>query len=152
MAGRSEAIERLKALDERLSTELESTPPDLVLEHIFDSIPAIVVLLNRNGEVVRANQEAREFVRCQSKSDHKVGKLCETPCSECKLRILAHSVEDAQVMLGQKLHGIVRRFPEHGDVWMRMDKIPYSNPDGEVQGLLVFGIDVTDMMAARGGP
>lgn len=148
----SEAIVRLKELDERLSTELESTPPDLVLEHIFDSIPAIVVLLNRQGDVVRANQEAREFVHCRSGSDHRVGRLCENPCSECKLRILAHSAEDAKVMLGQRIHGIVRKFTEYGDVWMRMDKIPYSNPDGEVQGLLVFGIDVTDMMAARGGP
>lgn len=128
-------------------TELQSPGPDLVLEHIFNAIPAIVVLFDRNGEVVRANEQAREFVKCSSTTDHSVGKKCAHPCELCKLREFLVSAEDTLVLTGRAFHGVVKEVEHDGKkMFLRMDKVPYYSPNGGIEGVLAVGVDVTDII------
>jgi PAS domain S-box-containing protein len=117
------------------------------LEIILDSVPAFVWYKDRENRIVRANRAAAEAV------GRTPAELVGVPTSE----LFPDHAEDYYeadlevIRSGQPKLGIVEplRLPSGEERWVRTDKIPYRDGDGEIAGVIVFAVDITDQRRAQ---
>lgn len=119
-------------------------PSEVLLEFVFESIPAMVVLKDSTGVIRRANSLATEFFGKQAEGI--VGLTMSELAPEQQGQ---GESEDAEILTtGRQKLGIVRPYCRYDKElrWLRLDKIPHHSREGVVDGIIVFGIDVTDLV------
>jgi len=117
-------------------------------ETIFNSVPALIWYKDDKNNIVRVNRLAAEWAGLpQSQMEGR--STYELYPDEAE----GYYQDDLEVIRsGRPKLGIVEQVagPGGGKHWVRTDKIPYRNADGEVVGVIVFAVDLTDQaMAGR---
>ncbi len=103
-------------------------------ETIFQAAPLAIVYKNRNGQVVRANRYAIALRKAHQAEE----QLKEDEKERAEDWAIMHS--------GQARLGYVERWAKG---YLRVDKLPYQNKQGEILGILSFSQDVTEQMRAE---
>ncbi|MBZ0118285.1 MAG: PAS domain-containing protein [Sandaracinaceae bacterium] len=127
--------ENIRSLETEVHARtLELEESQAFLEHLFDSLRDRVLVIDRQGRVVKANRVARE-----SGGPDLVGNVCAKVMKECGERCCAHAV-----MRGERddAHAI-RNDPRTGRIWA-IDTYPMHDAEGQPQLVLEVGRDVTE--------
>lgn len=112
---------------------------------VFDSVPAMIALKDLKSNVIRANPA---FRRGFGPSEEEVveGWSPRGPFAGDYRR------DDLEVInSGRPKLGILEQFvTPSGEIrWARVDKIPYTDDQGNIAGVLLFGLDITEQKMAR---
>lgn len=95
---------------------------------IFNAVPAMIWYRDENNHLVRSNKLALELF---GKENEQIQKY--TDCS-------------AVIRAGESQYGMVQAY--HGDEgeirWLSLDKILYRDSQGNIIGVIVFGMDITE--------
>jgi len=111
------------------------------LQNIFDSIPAMIVYKDRENRFLRVNQAlcdvlgmSREELEGRSVFDVFPRKQAE-----------AFWADDKEVMAsGEPKNNIIEAMDIKGKtLWVRTDKIPYRDAEGNIIGVIALLIDIT---------
>jgi PAS domain S-box-containing protein len=115
---------------------------------IFDSAPAMIFYKDTQNRILRLNEMA---ARALGRPHHElVGRsLYELFPADVARRLHDDDLEVARSGL-PKL-GIIESHPEAGGrtVWYRTDKVPFRDESGQVAGIIVFSLDVSDQKRAE---
>ena len=130
------------AARQRLEDALQRQREEQVI--ILDAMPAMVLYKDRHNRILRANRAVAESVGMTAEEIVGVSAydLYHPDDAEHYHR------DDLEVISsGVPKLGIVEQFRtvtgEQG--WVRTDKIPYRNDQGEIVGVIVFAVDITDL-------
>ena len=116
-------------------------------EIILDSVPAMVWFKDRENRIVRANRAAAEAI----------GKTPEEMAGASTYDLYpdqadSYYADDLEVITsGRAKRGIVETLTTaSGEIrWVRTDKIPYRDAEGNIRGVIVFAVDITDHKLAE---
>lgn len=114
---------------------------------ILDSIPAFFFLKDTQNRILRTNRVvARSLSLPIEAIEGKRSEEIHPPELAAQ-----YYKDDLEVIETQKpLIGIVEPFhTDDGIIWMRTDKTPYINEEGEVVGVLVYATDITELVEAE---
>ncbi|MEK7757183.1 MAG: PAS domain-containing protein, partial [Planctomycetota bacterium] len=114
---------------------------------IFHSVPAMIWFKDKEGRILRANRNAAQSIgrsveEVDGKSTYEL-----YPDEAAK-----YQRDDAEVIeSGKPKLGIVERYeiPSGAERWVRTDKIPYYDPSGNIVGVIVFAVDITELKKAQ---
>ncbi|MDB5039038.1 MAG: multi-sensor signal transduction histidine kinase [Bacteriovoracaceae bacterium] len=131
--------------DEKLiSQSLEQQLKDYEL--IFNSAPGIIIYKDTQNNVLRINRTGAElFGKTREEIEGRNARDL-LPVHE-KATVDRYYEQDLQVMRsGQPLYNIIDCSPASSGklIWTLIDKIPHWGPDGSIDGVVVFGRDITD--------
>jgi PAS domain S-box-containing protein len=135
MAGIGEDVTERRRLEEKLTRQCED------YRVIFDSVPALIWYLDREGKILRINESARRVMGVSE------GAVCHRSFSEmfpeAGERIFAE-IEDI-VRTGKAIRNRVEKLvlPSGESRWLMADKIPYAVKSGLVAGVILFAKDIT---------
>jgi PAS domain S-box-containing protein len=141
------AIEGIaRDVTERKGMEEALRDSQQTMQIIFDSMPGLVFFKDRNNVILRANRTLCDALGMSA--EEVEGK----PLSE----IFPEQAEDywkddLEVMeSGAPKLGIQEpmQTPE-GTRWLRTDKVPYRDADGEIVGVIGFSVDITELREAQ---
>jgi PAS domain S-box-containing protein len=126
--------------------QIESEMRQQQQEHqtIFDSIPALIWYKNTESRLLRLNKAAA-VSRGLSVAQLEGKSFYEIYPDEAE----QYYLEDLEVIdSGIAKHGKVELLPTVSGqkCWVRTDKIPYRDETGKVIGVIVFSVDITDLM------
>ncbi|MFM1918508.1 MAG: hypothetical protein RLZZ303_142 [Candidatus Hydrogenedentota bacterium] len=123
------------------ASEVEREQIAAQLGTIFDTVPALILYHDRDGKIIRVNKSGAEII---GESLYKLhGSSVYAWFSEDAERL---SLEDEWIYqhdaprLGL-LHNL--RNSQGETRWLRMNKVPYHDMEGNVIGIIVFAVDVT---------
>lgn len=111
-------------------------------ETIFNAAPMMVLYKDRNFQVIRANQYAKEVI----------GHNPEVAPKASNQELLTESTsqyhgDDREVIeTGQPKLGIIERSRGR---YYQTDKVPFRDGNGEIAGVIVFAMDITNYLEAR---
>jgi PAS domain S-box-containing protein len=114
---------------------------------ILDSVPALIWYKDRENRIIRANAAAAA-ARGVTKKDMEGRLTSDLYPDEAD----AYYQDDLEVMrTGRPKMGIVEPLvAESGEKrWLRTDKIPYPDENGQIIGVIVFATDITDLKMAE---
>lgn len=115
---------------------------------IFDSVPAMIFYKDQDNHILRLNASAA----------NSLGKPAETLQGVALDEIFPPDVaralheDDLEVIrAGRPKLGIIEAHPQgDGKVhWVRTDKVPYRDDRGNVKGVIVLSVDITDRREAE---
>ena len=116
-------------------------------EIILDAMPAMVWYKDRDNRILRANRAAAEA------SNRTTAELVGASTYDLYPdEAAAYHRDDVEVIeSGRPKLGIVEQMQTAtGEKrWVRTDKIPYRDGHGEIVGVIVFAIDITDRKLAE---
>jgi PAS domain S-box-containing protein len=115
-------------------------------ETIFNSVPALIWYKDDKNNIVRVNRRAAEWAGL-TPTQIEGRSVYELYPDEAE----GYYQDDLEVIRsGRPKLGIFEAVPGPGGEkrWMRTDKIPYRNADGEVVGVIVFAVELTDKALA----
>jgi len=110
---------------------------------ILDSMPALVWYKDKENRIMRVNRAAAEAVNMLPAEMQ--GMLCQDVYPE---EAEQYFLDDLEVInTGQAKLGIVERVQNADGTksWCSTDKIPYRDENGNVQGVIVFASDITQL-------
>jgi diguanylate cyclase (GGDEF)-like protein/PAS domain S-box-containing protein len=114
---------------------------------IFDSVPAMIWYKDRQNRILRMNRLAAEALglRAEPRAGTATGELYPQEAD------LYHRDDQEVIATGQPKRGILEPLRNAaGEVrWMQTDKVPYRDEAGEIVGVMVFSIDVTERRRAE---
>jgi PAS domain S-box-containing protein len=117
------------------------------LRVLFDLMPAMIWFKDTNNGTLRANQRAADAAG-KSVAEMEGKSMYELYPQEAA----QYFADDLEVIRSRapKL-GIVEKLRDKNGraIWIRTDKVPYSNEDGEVIGIVVVAEDVTERRQAE---
>jgi PAS domain S-box-containing protein len=116
-------------------------------EIILDTMPAMVWYKDRHNQILRANRPAAEAIN-RTKAELVGVSTYDLYPDEAE----AYHRDDLEVIeSGQPKLGIIEQMQTASGEkwWVRTDKIPYRNEQGEIVGVIVFAIDITDRKLAE---
>jgi len=149
----------------RLQVSYVFVPPDLVLTYaedvtrpeemekqlerieeeqaiLLNTVPAMIFWIDKSGKFVRVNEA---FARALHKTPDEI---------KGKSLFDLYPEELAREYHNDNLHAIKSRAPirsieeqvetPDGTMWVRTDKVPYTDENGEISGIIGFSIDITD--------
>lgn len=109
---------------------------------MFEAIPAMVLVKDTNNTVIKANALASEFLEVGlNKLEGKTIKELFPNEADTYLN------EDNIVLSsGKPLFGIIEEYSANGreSVWLKYDKYPYRNENGDIIGVIVMAQDITE--------
>ena len=114
---------------------------------ILDAMPAMVWYKDRHNRILRANRAAAEAIN--RTADELAGASTYDLYPD---EAAAYHRDDLEVIeSGRPKLGIVEQMrTAKGDkVWVRTDKIPYRDQHGDIVGVIVFALDITDRKLAE---
>ena len=113
---------------------------------ILDSLPVHFWVKDKNNHIIRANKTAASSIN--STVDEVVGKSAYDLHPEYAE---VYYQDDLEVINSQKPKlGIIEQYKTvDGPIWMRTDKTPYLDAEGEVQGVIVYSSDITELVHAQ---
>ncbi|MGE5656237.1 MAG: PAS domain S-box protein [Actinomycetota bacterium] len=111
---------------------------------IFDSVPAMIWQKDQNNQIVRINKTAAAFTGCSLQElEGKLG-------TEFYSKAVARSAQDDLEVLNSgspKLGIIEPLLTASGEQrWIRTDKIPYRDEAGNIVGVIVFAVEITELL------
>jgi two-component system cell cycle sensor histidine kinase/response regulator CckA len=132
------AIERKQADDTLRKQQQEQ-------EMIFHSAPGMIFYKDKENRILRANRAVAESIGMSVKEIE--GKSTFDLYPEDAAQYYRDDLEVIET--GQPKLGIVEpyRTPAGGMRWVRTDKIPYRDQDGNIIGIIVFALDITEQRA-----
>lgn len=114
---------------------------------IFDSVPAMIWYKDKDNRILRANKAAADSMglrveELEGKSTHDLYPEEATRYYQDDLKVMR---------TGQPKRGIVEPYRvATGEMrWLRTDKIPYRNDRGDIIGVIVFAVDITERVQAE---
>lgn len=117
------------------------------LRIILDSVPAFIWYKDADNRIIRANRPAAESMglsvaAIESRSTYELHPEHAAKYHRDDLEVI-HS--------GQAKLGIVEPFVTASGArrWVRTDKVPYRDESGEVVGVIVFAVDITERVDAE---
>jgi len=145
---------RIKVADlERFRLQSEQTERDLTHKRkeyrtIFDSVPARVIHLDSEGRFLRVNKTHAEIFGLSP--GEVIGKsLYDFFPAERAAQLMNEHREI--VSTGSPRFGIIEQVTDTDGKtrWFRLDKIPYHDKNGDIIGVTIFGVDITDQKKAE---
>jgi|GEM_PF-2553524 len=136
-------------ITERKNAELESARQKHEYQIMFDAMPAMVMFKDTCNHNLRVNRYAAD--------------LMGLPVDEIEGRsVFEVDPEHADQFYRDDLEVVHSGKPKLGieeivgtadgrTRWIRTDKLPYRNPEGELVGLVVFAVDITEQKLAEQG-
>lgn len=117
------------------------------LQIILDSVPAFIWYKDSDNRILRANRAAAESMGMSVEAlvDRSTHELYPDEASD-------YHRDDLEVIRsGRPKLGIVEPLQSGSGEkrWVRTDKIPYRDRHGEIVGVIVFAVDITDAVAAH---
>ncbi|MEG4516285.1 MULTISPECIES: PAS domain S-box protein [unclassified Microcoleus] len=133
-----------KEIIKRKQAEAELRLQQQEQQIIFDSVPAMIWLKDTESRLLRINQAAAASrglpaAQLEGKSFYEIYP------DEAE----QYYLEDLEVInSGLPKHGQVELLPTVSGqkCWVRTDKIPYRDETGKVAGVIVFAVDITDLI------
>ena len=116
-------------------------------EIILDAMPAMVWYKDRNNRILRANRAAAEASN-RTTSELVGASTYDLYPDEAE----AYHRDDLEVIeSGRPKLGIVEQMQTSSGEkrWVQTDKIPYRDDSGEIVGVIVFAVDITDRKLAE---
>lgn len=111
-------------------------------QSVLDALPALVWVKDRDNRILRVNRYAADFLGLPVESIENQ-YLWELDPERAGLDYR----DDLEVLdSGTSRRGQLSPYEdvEGRERWMRVDKMPYHGPEGDLEGLVVFGVDVTE--------
>ena len=116
-------------------------------EIILDSMPALVWYKDRENRIVRANRAAAQAI------GKTPAELAGASTYDLYPDQADHYYDDDLEVInsGQPKLGIIEtlRVASGEQRWLRTDKIPYRDEHGEIAGVIVFAVDITEHKRAE---
>ena len=114
---------------------------------MFEAIPAMVIVKDRSGKILKANSLAAEYIGYNN--EQLEGKFIYEifPANAEK-----YEIEDQQILsTGKPLLNILEEYEKtgQGKFWLTYDKYPYKNENGEIVGIIVMARDITEIENTR---
>ena len=120
---------------------------DGFLDLVYPLIPALVWYKNDHNEIIRANRLAAESINCTPEQIEGRSTYDLYP-DEAE----QYYRDDLEVLRsGHPKLGIEELYQTSSGEkrWIRTDKVPYRDPQGQVMGVLVFAQDITEARQAQ---
>ncbi len=137
------AIEQLhKEIAHRQQVQEVLTKQQQHQQLILDSVPAMIWFKDRENRTLRVNQAAATAMDLPIEQIE--GKSMDDICPE---EAAKYYQDDLEVMnSGLPKRGIIQPLKTASGEkrWIQTDKIPWRDDDGNITGVLVFAIDITD--------
>ena len=113
---------------------------------IFDSVPAVIWYRDKEGKILRANKAAADSVGLSPKE--VVGRNYYELFSEGADTARKKDLDVIQT--GKPKTGDIREYKTSDGLtkYIQVDRIPYYNGNGEIAGVIVFALDITDRKIA----
>ena len=127
--------ERKRTLDELRKYQQEQ-------KVIFDSVPAMIWFKNTDNRILRLNKMAAEVLAISATEVEGKSTYDHYPAESAK-----YHADDLEVIRsGNPKFGIEEILHlENGEHrWVKTDKIPYRDADGNITGVIVFAVDITE--------
>ena len=113
---------------------------------IFDSVPALIWYKDTENRILRLNESAARYLGMRVKDVE--GKSAYDLYPEFAAKY--HEDDLEVIRSGQPKLGIIEQLETAGKKrWVHTDKFPYLNERGEIVGVLVFAMDVTERKHAE---
>lgn len=109
---------------------------------IFDSVPALIAYLDTDGRILRLNRSGAEIIG--ESLDVLIGTSIYDLFTGQETRLRAEDRRIAKT--GEPQLGLLHylRTPQ-GDIrWLRMNKIPRKDTGGQITGIVMFAVDVSE--------
>ena len=134
-------------------TELRGAYESLRLQEkeyrmIFDSVPALIWYKDAENRIMRLNEPAARYLGMKVKDIE--GKSTYELYPEFAAKY--HEDDLEVIRSGRPKLGIVEQMGTSnggGYRWVQTDKFPYMNEQGEIVGVLVFAMDITERKRAE---
>ncbi|MEP6887089.1 MAG: PAS domain-containing protein [Nitrospirales bacterium] len=114
---------------------------------IFDAVPAMIWYKDVHNLILRVNQEAARSIGLPV--EHIEGRFTEEffPDDAAKY----HRDDLEVIATGRPKLGIIEDYQGTlaGKRWVRTDKIPYRDSQGNITGVVVFAVDITERIQAE---
>jgi PAS domain S-box-containing protein len=114
---------------------------------MFDSVPALIWYKDRDNRIVRVNRPAADSTG-KAVADLEGQSAYDLYPDEAA----AYHRDDLEVIeSGRPKRGILEQMvTRHGDkIWVQTDKVPYRDERGDIIGVIVFALDVTERQRAQ---
>jgi len=118
-----------------------------IIQIILDSIPAWVFFKDKENRFIRVNKTFCDIMEMSKKQLEGKSVFDFFPREQAE----AYWDDDKKVMAsGKPVRNIIEPMDsKHGKLWVRTDKIPYRNPEGEIIGIIGFSIEITELKKAE---
>lgn len=118
----------------------------LDLQSIFDSVPAMIWCKDTDNRILRANQAAAASIG--RKVDEIEGRFMKEFFPDEADKYYQDDLE--VIRSGRAKTGMIEpcRTASGEQRWVQTDKVPYRNEEGDVVGVLVCSVDITDRVRA----
>jgi PAS domain S-box-containing protein len=114
---------------------------------LLDSVPAFIWYKDRDNRILRANRLAAESLGMSVEQVEGLSTYDLYPEEAAQ-----YHLDDLEVIgTGEPKLGIVEVLTTASGEkrWVRTDKIPYRDEDGEIVGVIVFAVDISERMRAE---
>jgi PAS domain S-box-containing protein len=116
------------------------------LQLILDSVPAMIWFKDRHNRILRCNRAAAES------SGRPAAELEGAAVEELYPDEAAkYAADDLEVITtGRPKLGIIEPYQTGGEkIWVRTDKVPLEDDEGNIAGVVVFAVDITPLKQAE---
>ena len=118
------------------------------ITQLFNNLPVMIIIKDKDNNIVRANEAFANFVG--EPVEHFNNLNLYKSLSKEKATKYHH--EDLEIISSKTAkRNIIERldFIELSSVWIRADKFPYYDLNGEISGVLIVSVDITSEILAK---
>jgi PAS domain S-box-containing protein len=113
---------------------------------ILDSVPAMIWFKDRHNRILRCNRSAADSLR-RAAAELEGANVAELYPEEAA-RYLADDLE--VITTGRPKLGIIEPYQTGTEkIWVRTDKVPFEDDEGNIVGVVVFAVDITPLKQAE---
>lgn len=116
------------------------------LDTIFNSVPGMIWYKDGNNRLIRVNHYTEDLlgIPAENMEGQQMEEFFPELAEGCHLT-------DLQVMrTGKPIYGQVAELKTMtGSHWVKMDKVPYRGEKGNIKGVILFAVDITESRRAQ---
>ncbi len=127
--------------------EVSSFRREFTHEFLFDLIPARIWYIDKKGIILRINKAVEDYLNLRK--EQVIGKsVFDVLPRDEALKFYARNLEviNKNIELKNKIHFVEKNGEKH---WFKSDRIPFKNDSGEIKGVIVFIIDVSNQLKEK---
>ncbi len=138
----------VKDISKRKKAEAELKKIYTEQQTIFDSIPAGICYKDTNNTYLRVNKAAAKLLNSRVKNI--IGKSAEDFFPK-ELAQKFHREDLKVIKSGKALSGVIDKLPgkDGKDIWVKTDRIPYFDENGNITGVITMSFDITQQYEAE---